>query len=291
MPKSRGRFLRNGPYLERWYMLGASSQVKDSRVLKEDETRGRIGEKRFRLIKKWIQEVNGPFDALFAPYVTGDSVLLDAGCSRGDPDIPSIRRAGFSVGCDVDTTGLRGNTLVCDRVTADLNALPFAEAAFDAIVCKFVVEHLEVPDLVFREFGRILKVGGVLAVLTPNAISPFAMISRLVPYRAKQKLKSRLFGVHEEDTFPVCYRANRADKLDTLIRQAGLRPVRRELQPGMWVFFIFSGWIAMTVRFLEHLEHRIPALRGGCMYILGVWEKPSGTPAKLVRNNAAPTTG
>ena len=75
----------------------------------------RLGPTRYRLIKQWVADVNGAFDRLLATHVTADSVLLDAGCSRGDPDIPSMLVARRVIGCDVDAAGLRANTLADDR--------------------------------------------------------------------------------------------------------------------------------------------------------------------------------
>ena len=235
----------------------------------------RLGVKRYRLIKQWVSEVNGPLDAAVAPYATGAKVVLDAGCSRGDPDLPSLRDAAHPVAYDADLAGLRGNTLVRDRVLGMLEALPFRSESFDVVVCKFVVEHLEAPQTTFREFWRVLRPGGVVAVLTTNRWSPFAVVSRLVPLRVKQMLKSRLFGGHEEDTFPAVYRANSARRLRSLMTGAGFAEKRLEMLAGMWAFFIFSGVLAGTVRAAERACGRLPGLRHGGTYLMGLWQKPA----------------
>jgi 2-polyprenyl-3-methyl-5-hydroxy-6-metoxy-1,4-benzoquinol methylase len=56
-----------------------------------------------------------------------------------------------------------------DWMGADLN-LPLAvpEASFDTIVCIEVIEHLENPRAVFREFHRVLRPGGAVILTTPN---------------------------------------------------------------------------------------------------------------------------
>ena len=52
---------------------------------------------------------------------------------------------------------------------ADMNApLPFADAAFDAVVCIDGIEHLERPFDFVRECRRIVRPGGVIIVSTPN---------------------------------------------------------------------------------------------------------------------------
>jgi SAM-dependent methyltransferase len=241
----------------------------------EDTIRERLGDRRMRLIKLWVQDVSGTFDGTLAPHVHEETVVLDAGCSRGDPDLPSLNRARRLVGCDLDRPGLLGNELATDRVQSALDTLPFRADAFDVVVCKFVVEHLRKPLVTFAEFWRVLRPGGVLAVLTPNRWSPFAVVSSLVPYRLKQMFKSFLFGGYEEDTFPALYRANSIGRLRSLLGETGFVLTHVQLIAGMWAFFIFNGPLARAVRFCEAVQTRVPGLRLGCTYILGLWQKPA----------------
>jgi 2-polyprenyl-3-methyl-5-hydroxy-6-metoxy-1,4-benzoquinol methylase len=54
-------------------------------------------------------------------------------------------------------------------IAADLNnPLPVADATFDGIISTEVIEHLENPRAVFREFRRVLRPGGWLVLTTPN---------------------------------------------------------------------------------------------------------------------------
>ena len=52
------------------------------------------------------------------------------------------------------------------------STLPFRDGAFDAMVGQHVVEHLPDPDAALREWKRLLKPGGRLALATPNANYP-----------------------------------------------------------------------------------------------------------------------
>jgi ubiquinone/menaquinone biosynthesis C-methylase UbiE len=55
---------------------------------------------------------------------------------------------------------------------ADLTRLPYADAAFDAIVCGWVLEHLPDPRTGLRELARVLTPGGKLLLLsTENTIT------------------------------------------------------------------------------------------------------------------------
>jgi len=51
-------------------------------------------------------------------------------------------------------------------------ALPFRDAAFDAVVGQHVIEHPADADAALREWNRLLKPGGRLALATPNADYP-----------------------------------------------------------------------------------------------------------------------
>lgn len=58
-----------------------------------------------------------------------------------------------------------------EEIEADLNRpLPLADAAFDAVVCREVIEHVESVPHTLREFFRLLRPGGVLVLTFPNRL-------------------------------------------------------------------------------------------------------------------------
>lgn len=66
-------------------------------------------------------------------------------------------------------------------IEADLNVpLPCADSSFDAIISTEVIEHLENPRAVFREFSRLLRRGGALLLTTPNQESLRSLASLVV---------------------------------------------------------------------------------------------------------------
>lgn len=257
-----------------WNVADTARPTKESLALDVAALRARLGPVKVGLIEQWIREVNGPMDRVIAGAMSPGAMVLDVGCSRGDPDLPSMYTGRYTVGSDVDILGLRANHLANGCVLSAMRQLPFANGSFDVVVCKWVAEHLEEPAIEFRECARVLKPGGVLVLLTPNAWSFFTGLSRMLPFRLKQIFKGKLFQGHEEDTFRTWYRANSKRSLDLLMHRAGLGPRSFQRVPGMWTFFIFSAPLARLVRVLEHVQLRLPVIRLATTYILAAYEKP-----------------
>jgi 2-polyprenyl-6-methoxyphenol hydroxylase-like FAD-dependent oxidoreductase/ubiquinone/menaquinone biosynthesis C-methylase UbiE len=100
--------------------------------------------------------------------------ILDAGCGTG-------RHLGRMLAAGSQPTGLdfsSGMLAVARRrhpgvplLQGDLEAAyPFADGAFDAALCALVAEHLEQPELAFREMARVLGAAGrlVFSVFHPR---------------------------------------------------------------------------------------------------------------------------
>lgn len=81
---------------------------------------------------------------------------------------PNVRS---DVLCDkfIDDDEQRGGVIVADRpmVEADGQFLPFADKAFDYVICAHVLEHVEDPDLLISELMRVAPRG---YIETPSEI-------------------------------------------------------------------------------------------------------------------------
>ncbi len=110
---------------------------------------------------------------LLAHLAPGQS-LLDVGCGPGTITSDLARRVGPGpvVGIDVAATVVdvaAGAYPTTDHPnlrfdTGDVYALEFDDESFDVVFAHQVLQHLSDPVAALREMGRVLRVGGLLAV-------------------------------------------------------------------------------------------------------------------------------
>jgi SAM-dependent methyltransferase len=119
--------------------------------------------------------------------VRGCKRILDAGCGNGRYSKFLLRQAdpdALLTGFDYSQQMLhraqaRLHSERVSLVAADLTRLPYADAAFDAVVCGWVLEHLPDPRPGLRELARVLQPGGKLLLLATEETLTGAMCSRL----------------------------------------------------------------------------------------------------------------
>lgn len=140
--------------------------------------------------------------ATVAQYVGKEAAILDVGCGQGQ--LSAVLQAnGYTAlhGCDwlpeAEVANAPEDFAYCE---VDLNAqglAAYGSASFDAIVCSDVLEHLENPAAMLREFARVLRPRGRVIVSLPNAFNVFERISWLVTgnsTRYKREMTTSEFG-------------------------------------------------------------------------------------------------
>jgi len=157
-----------------------------------------------------------------------DSIWLDLGCGhhvlplwRGEQERELVNRARLAVGLDCDWRSLLQHRSIRNRVMGNISLLPFREGAFDVVTANMVVEHLDRPDVQYREVFRVLKPGGVFIFHTPNAYGYTTIFARLIPERLKGGLIKILDGRPPEDVFKTHYRSNTESQIRKLAHDTG----------------------------------------------------------------------
>jgi len=155
----------------------------------------------------------------------------DAQLARAPRDVPSLR-----------------------FLQGDAHHLPFAEAQFDVVYCRYVLEHVADPALVLREMRRVLKPGGRVYALENDIV-----VTRWDPdcprfdalWRQFVALQAQLGG----DGLI-------GKKLFRLFRQADFREITLSLQPEVhcagqegfvaWVENILGNVAGAAAKLVEH---------------------------------------
>lgn len=110
--------------------------------------------------------------------IAAGSRVLDIACGTGNTAIPLARAGAIVTGVDIATNLLQqareraaaeGLTIAFDE--GDAEALPYADASFDAVTTMFGAMFAPRPELVASEFARVVKPGGLLAMANWNPAS------------------------------------------------------------------------------------------------------------------------
>lgn len=111
------------------------------------------------------------YAAFFLPYLRDDMTLLDCGCGPGSITYGLAERIGHGqvVGLDAGSGFRLASDYAHPRpnlsfVHGDVNAIPFADATFDAVFAHSLVETLSSPISALREMRRAMKEGGVIGL-------------------------------------------------------------------------------------------------------------------------------
>ncbi len=103
------------------------------------------------------------------------SRILEVGCGGGALLAFLEGRGHEAVGVDIleEAVRLAAEAAPSSRVVlARADDLPFADGSFDRLVSHHLVEHLDDLPAALREWRRVLRPGGSLAICTPNRLYP-----------------------------------------------------------------------------------------------------------------------
>ncbi|MFH1788033.1 MAG: class I SAM-dependent methyltransferase [Candidatus Altiarchaeota archaeon] len=154
--------------------------------------------------------------------------ILDVGCGTGTLGFEMKKRGNIVWGLDVSERAIKlardklDKVFICD--VADLENLPVKGEEFDVIVFADILEHLDEPGKVLREYQKYLKENGHVIVSLPNIASWTIRAKRLFG-----PLKPAKYGILDE-THKHFYDLAGAKKL---VWDAGYKIEKTDVNPNI----------------------------------------------------------
>lgn len=158
---------------------------------------------------------------------------LDYGAGRGN--IKEMNFKGivkFVAGIDPDEI-VKENPYVDESkvLPSPDNTIPYDENTFDLIFSDNVMEHVEFPEIVFKEIRRVLKPGGKFIFKTPNKWHYMPIVATFTPTWF-HKFYNKLRGRNVIDTFPTQYNCNSISQVKKSADASGLKIKSMEFWEG-----------------------------------------------------------
>ena len=158
--------------------------------------------------------------------------ILDLGCGEGRHAISAymvndVESVGIDLSLgDLETTRERFQEFVEPENTnkslvisvASAESLPFADEAFDKIICSEVLEHIHSYQQVIVEINRVLKTGGIAAISVPRFFPEWICWQLSDGYHGVEGGHVRIFRANElrndmESTGFICFGKHHAHSL------------------------------------------------------------------------------
>ena len=129
--------------------------------------------------------------ALYREELAAGAKVLDL-MSSWVSHLPAELELTRVAGLGMNAAELAANPRLDERCVRDLNAepaLPWPDAAFDAVLCAFSVQYLVRPVEVFAEAARVLTPGGKILIATSHRLFPTKAIAAWRALAAPERLR------------------------------------------------------------------------------------------------------
>jgi FKBP-type peptidyl-prolyl cis-trans isomerase 2 len=168
------RVTAGGPGMQALLGKGQLSTLSAGDLRRVDERADQAFYRQPRLVHHLDSSARRAISDLYGRLIPENARILDLMGSwdshlPGDLEFESLTVLGMN------EKELRKNTRARKTVIHDLNAsprLPFADAAFDAVLCTASIEYLTDPHAVVAEIHRVLRTDGLAAIAFSNRWFP-----------------------------------------------------------------------------------------------------------------------
>jgi ubiquinone/menaquinone biosynthesis C-methylase UbiE len=184
---------------------GRAIEYFDSHAEHYDASQYRTGRRTF---------INSRHDRIVSMLATLDqpasATVLDAGCGPGNLVLELAARYGHVCAMDASPRMVslaRSHAARHANVSyhvGNIEALPFADGAFDLVCSAGVIEYLPRVDEAVKEMRRVLRPGGLLVLSTTNAVAPAHWVRPVLEPVARVPVVARAFGLQPGD-FQLTY--------------------------------------------------------------------------------------
>jgi SAM-dependent methyltransferase len=195
------------------------------------------------------------------PHLSSGATVLDAGCGPGTitADLATMITPGRVTALEVTAPALdlaraevdrRGLTNV-DFAVGDVQALDFADDTFDVVHAHQVLQHVGDPVAALREFRRVTRPGGVIAVRDSDyaAFTWFPVLPELDEWLALYQRIARGNGGEPDAGRRLLAWAHAAGLTDVTATSSTwcfATPADRDWWGGMWADRILESQMAET---------------------------------------------
>lgn len=103
-----------------------------------------------------------------------DDIVLDSGCGSGYTSYNISKKVSSVTAVDISEELI--NSLNCLKPTSNLNFMQmdanhlsevYKAETFDKIICLDILEHVQTPDIIIKNFSEILKLNGTVLITIP----------------------------------------------------------------------------------------------------------------------------
>lgn len=139
-------------------------------------------------------------------FINRTMVVLDVACGVGYGSKILAANAKQVMGCDLDLASVEYaknhyhmNNI--EYLQGNATALQFCDASFDAVVSFETIEHIENYRQAISEFRRVLRVGGLLIMSSPNYNTSKHDNKYHIKEFSKQELINELSGFADQQYY------------------------------------------------------------------------------------------